>query len=96
MRQEQERQNREAENAEKERRPLADPGRAERMERWKRSGMPRNWVLDHLDGWDQPALATLFSQVKATPFWPLDVVETIAHLEGLRREFLTEVKTTWR
>src|SRR4029077_7529241 len=89
-RQEQERQKRETEASEQARRVFADYQQAERMEQWKRSRIPREWVLDHLDGWDHPTWVALVNQVKATRFWPLKVDEIMAYLEGLRHELRAE------
>jgi hypothetical protein len=89
-RREQERQKREAEAAEHARQERAGRQRTERMEQWKRSGMPCQWVLEHLDGWDKPELAALFTRLRATPWWPLDVEEVVDYLEGLRDELRAE------
>jgi hypothetical protein len=57
---------------------------AERMEQWKRSGMPREWVMKHLDGWDHAAWMSLWSQLQATPYWPLNADDVSGHLDALR------------
>jgi len=89
-RHEQEHQQREVEAAARKRQESDDQEQAERMERWKRSGMPREWVLEHLDGWDHPTWMSLVGRVKATPFWPLKAEEMVAYLEGLRDELRVE------
>jgi hypothetical protein len=94
-REKQERQEREAEATQQARRDLAERERAERMEQWKRSGMPRDWVLEHLDGWDQPTWAALTNRVKSTTFWPLNIDEMAAYLEGLRDELRAERDRKW-
>jgi formylglycine-generating enzyme required for sulfatase activity len=73
------------------RQELAKRERAERLEQWKRSGTPRAWILEHLEGWDHPTFTALLERVKATSFWPLEVDEMIAYLEGLRSELRTEI-----
>jgi hypothetical protein len=57
---------------------------AERMECWKQSGMAREWVLEHLEGWDHSAWVAMVNRVKATPFWPLKVDEMEAYLQSIR------------
>jgi hypothetical protein len=81
---------RDTEAAQQERQESADRARAERMEQWKRSGMPQEWVLEHLDGWDHPAWMSLWSRMKSTPYWPLRADEVVAYLEGLRDELRGE------
>ncbi len=87
MRQEQARQQQDAKRAAER---LAERERAERMEQWKLSGMPREWVLQHLDGWDHATWMSLWSQVQGTPFSPLNADEVVDHLEALRDELQTE------
>jgi hypothetical protein len=69
---------------------LADQDWAERMAQWKRSGIPREWVLEHLDGWDHAAWMSLVSRVKVSPYWPLKLDEMIAYLECLREQLRAE------
>ncbi len=64
-----------------------DRGRAERLEQWKRSEMPKQWVLENLAGWDLLSLSEFVDRVKATTFWPLDVEDMVAFLNRLRCEF---------
>jgi hypothetical protein len=69
---------------------LADQERADRMDQWKRSGMPKQWVLEHLDGWEHSTWMSFLSRMKATPFWPLRADEMLTYLEGLRDELRAE------
>jgi hypothetical protein len=89
-RREEERKKREADAAERVRKELADREQAQRMEQWKRSGMPREWVLEHLDGWDQPTWVALVTRVRSSPSWPLNVDEMLAYLQSLRSMLLAE------
>jgi ssDNA-binding Zn-finger/Zn-ribbon topoisomerase 1 len=85
-RQEQESRRRAEEESEQARRARAEALAKGRLERWIQSDMAREWVLEHLDGWDQVATAKLFERVKATPYWPLDPVEMVLRLQRLRAE----------
>jgi formylglycine-generating enzyme required for sulfatase activity len=70
--------------------PQVDEERAERMELWKRSGMPRQWVLKHLDGWGPDDWTALVSGLKSSPYWPLKADELGSYLERLRDELRAE------
>jgi hypothetical protein len=69
---------------------LADQDRAERMAQWKRSGMPREWVLENLEGWNHAAWLSLVSRVKASPYWPLKLDEMLAYLVELSDQLRAE------
>jgi hypothetical protein len=75
---------------------LAGQDRAERMAQWKRSGMPREWVLENLDGWNHAAWMSLVSRVKASPYWPLKLDEMLAYLLELSDQLRAErAAKTW-
>jgi hypothetical protein len=78
------------EAAERARVDQANRDRAERLERWKRSGRPRVWVLDHVDGWEPPAFAALISDLRASLYWPMEPLAIEAYLNGLRAEIVAE------
>ena len=59
---------------------------AQRFDRWKKSGVPRQWVLEHLEGWDHATWVTMINSVKATPYWPLHVLQVMTVLEEMRHE----------
>ena len=67
-----------------------DRERAELMESWKRTGMPRSWVLMHLDGWGPEDWTALVSGLKLTPYWPLKEDELGSYLETLQDELRAE------
>jgi formylglycine-generating enzyme required for sulfatase activity/serine/threonine protein kinase len=74
---------------------LAEREQVGRMERWKQSGMPREWVLKRLDGWGKPALAEFIAQLQATSFWPLKADDVAIYLESLRSELRPKVDVKW-
>jgi tetratricopeptide (TPR) repeat protein len=64
--------------------------KAKNLELWAQTGMPRQWVLEHLDGWDYSTLAVLCDKLKSTAFWPIRIDAMVAYLERLRDELQSE------
>lgn len=74
---------REVAAAEQARQAAADRDQAERLELWKRSGQPRAWVEQRLDGWDHRQFTALVAGLKTSPYWPLDPTAIQEVLDGL-------------
>lgn len=67
-----------------------DGQEAKNLRSWIQSGMPREWALEHIDGWDQFGFVVLCNRVKFTQFWPMRIGAMAACLERLRSELLAE------
>lgn len=90
QRQLEDRQKAEAALAERKRSEEDARVRVESMERWKLSGMPRAWVRDHLDGYDEATWAAFVNWLQMSPFWPLAMDEVRTYLKALYHELRAE------